>query len=309
MHSLMRHDGLLLIDKISGITSHDVVDRFRRVTKIKKAGHTGTLDPLATGLLVLCVERTTRLQSYLTGLEKTYEGEIQFGWATETYDADGAAIGDATAKDVSGIDFSEALGKLSGEIEQMPPAYSAKKIEGRRAYDIARSGETPALKTKNVTVYEFVLTAVNADVATFRVRCSAGTYIRSLAHDLGTLVGVPAHLKSLRRTAIGNFRVDDAIGFQKLTESDLDTILSPPHFVPMNRIQLPLEEVVIDVTQEQKILHGQSIVLKPSVESLRSDDLVRIMNLDDELVGIGVVSEVLREGGGPVAIQPKVVLK
>lgn len=304
----MKRDGLLLVDKISGITSHDVVDRFRRVTRIKKTGHTGTLDPLATGLLVLCVERTTRLQNYLTGLEKTYEGEIQFGWATDTYDADGTAVGEANAADVSALDLAAAAAKFTGEIEQMPPAYSAKKIEGRRAYDIARSGEIPQLKTKQVTVYEFAITAVHGSIATFRVRCSAGTYIRSLAHDLGASIGVPAHLKSLRRTAIGGFRVEDAIGFQKMSESTVDEILTAPHFVAMSDIDLPLARVLIDPLQEKQIVNGQSVIVKPNGD-LAQNDLVSIMTLQDELVAIGVVARVMREGGGPVAVQPKVVLK
>jgi tRNA pseudouridine55 synthase len=234
---------------------------------------------------------------------------MQFGWATDTYDADGAALGEATPRDISDIDLTAALAQLSGDIEQMPPAYSAKKIDGRRAYDIARSGETPALKVKNVSVYEFTITGVNESVATFRVRCSAGTYIRSLAHDLGALIGVPAHLKSLRRTAIGNFRVENAIGFQKMSESSVAEILSPPHFVPMGEIELPLDGVVIDPLQEKKILQGQTIVVKPQVTTIKLNDLVSVTNLQQELVGIGLAVEILREEGGPIAIQPKVVLK
>src|SRR5438128_3662790 len=125
-----RIDGLLLVDKKAGITSHDVVERFRRRSKIKKVGHTGTLDPLATGLLVLCVGQATRLQAYLMGIEKTYEGTIQFGWATDSYDADGAPVGDTTPVDVTHIDFTPHVAKFLGEIEQMPPQFSAKKVGG-----------------------------------------------------------------------------------------------------------------------------------------------------------------------------------
>src|SRR5437016_3163395 len=131
-------DGLLLVDKKTGITSHDVVEKFRRRSKIKKVGHTGTLDPLATGLLVLCVGKATRLQAYLMGMEKTYEGTIQFGWATDSLDATGVPAGETTPADVSHIDFTPLVARFLGEIEQMPPQFSAKKVQGVRAYELAR---------------------------------------------------------------------------------------------------------------------------------------------------------------------------
>src|SRR5205814_7735285 len=133
-----RVDGLLLVDKKAGITSHDAVETFRRRARIKKVGHTGTLDPLATGLLVLCVGKATRLQAYLMGMEKTYEGTMQFGWATDSYDAAGQPAGEAKEASVEHIDFEPLLEKFRGTIEQMPPAFSAKKIDGVRAYELER---------------------------------------------------------------------------------------------------------------------------------------------------------------------------
>src|SRR5712691_5759094 len=200
-----RADGVVLIDKISGITSHDVVEKFRRRSHVKKVGHTGTLDPLATGLLVLCVGKATRLQAYLMGMEKTYEGVIQFGWATDSFDAAGEPASEPVEKSVEGIDFTPHIARFLGEIEQMPPQFSAKKVQGVRAYELARKGETAALTPKRVTVYEFDITGVEGSRARFRIRSSAGTYVRSLAHDLGASIGIPAHLGELRRTAIGNF--------------------------------------------------------------------------------------------------------
>src|SRR5947208_1605905 len=196
-------DGLLLVDKKTGITSHDVVEQFRRRSKIKKVGHTGTLDPLATGLLVLCVGKATRLQAYLMGMEKVYEGAIQFGWATDSYDAAGVPAGEKTEVNVEKIDFAPLIKPFLGEIEQMPPQFSAKKVQGVRAYELARRGETAVLTPKRVTVYEFEILRVTGSVAHFRVRSSAGTYVRSLAHELGAAACVPAHLKELRRTSIG----------------------------------------------------------------------------------------------------------
>src|SRR6266852_4737245 len=177
-------DGVVLIDKISGITSHDVVEKFRRRSHVKKVGHTGTLDPLATGLLVLCVGKATRLQAYLMGMEKKYEGTIQFGWATDSYDAEGTPSGPERQVSVENVDFAPLVARFTGEIDQMPPAYSAKKIQGVRAYELARKGEPVVLTPKRVTVYEFDILSVAGAVAQFRARSSAGTYMRSLAHDL-----------------------------------------------------------------------------------------------------------------------------
>src|SRR3954449_1726194 len=214
-----RADGLLLVDKKAGITSHDAVEKFRRRSHIKKVGHTGTLDPLATGLLVLCVGKATRLQAYLMGMEKTYEGVIQFGWATDSYDAAGEPVGDTNEVNVEHLDFASLVAPFIGPLQQMPPQFSAKKVNGVRAYELARKGEVAALTPKSVTVYEFEIVSVSGSTARFRIRSSAGTYVRSLAHDLGAAAGVPAHLKELRRTVIGKFNVDQAIAFDRMNEA------------------------------------------------------------------------------------------
>ncbi|HET8773415.1 MAG TPA: tRNA pseudouridine(55) synthase TruB [Thermoanaerobaculia bacterium] len=299
-------DGVLLVDKKSGLTSHDVVDQFRRRAKVKKAGHTGTLDPLATGLLVLCVGKATRLQAYLMGMEKTYEGTIQFGWATDSYDAAGTPAGDPVARDVSALDLEPHVARLRGEIEQMPPAFSAKKIDGVRAYELARKGEEVKLQPKRVTVYEFTIVEVDGSRARFRVRSSAGTYVRSLAHDLGQALGVPAHLSDLRRTAIGNFGIDDAIPFDAMMEATPEKILSRPHFQSLSEIDLPLPKLRIDWAQQGKLMQGQGVIMVPPVP-VRRGDLLALGNPHDQLVAIGEVVNVLREGG-PVEVKPKVVL-
>ncbi len=301
-------DGLLLVDKQPGITSHDVVDLVRRFGREKKAGHIGTLDPAATGLLVLCLGRATRLQAYLMKMEKTYQGTIRFGWATTTRDAVGEPEGEPVDASIDGIDLEPHLRKFRGEFDQIPPAYSAKKIEGKRAYELARKGEAVTLAPKRVRVDEFSILAAEGAVASFRVRCSAGTYVRSLAHDLGLSLGIPAHLATLRRTAIGAFRVEDSLPSPALREVGREGIYAPPHYIPMSSIDLPLERVLVDPAQERKLLAGQSVILKPQVE-LAAKELVSIVNLEDQLVAIGEAVNVLREGGGPVEIAPKVVLK
>jgi tRNA pseudouridine55 synthase len=299
-------DGVLLVDKKAGLTSHDVVDRFRRRTKVKKAGHTGTLDPLATGLLVLCVGKATRLQAYLMGMEKTYEGTIQFGWATDTYDSTGEPAGEAVEASVEHVDLEPHLERFRGEIEQLPPAFSAKKIDGVRAYELARKGEEVKLQPKRVTVYEFTILSVSGSTARFRVRSSAGTYMRSLAHDLGAAIGIPAHLKELRRTAIGTFELDKAIGYDRLSEAPVEAILAPPHFQSLAEIDLPLEKLRIDWPQQAKLMQGQAVIMVPRVP-VQKGDLLALGNPHDQLVAIAEVVNVLREGG-PVEVKPKVVL-
>ena len=299
-------DGLLLVDKKTGITSHDVVEKFRRRSKIKKVGHTGTLDPLATGLLVLCVGKATRLQAYLMGMEKTYEGIIQFGWATDSYDAAGVPSGETTEVNVEHIDFTPLVQPFLGAIEQMPPQFSAKKVNGVRAYELARKGEVAVLTPKAITVYEFEIVNVTGSTVRFRVRSSAGTYVRSLAHDLGTAAGVPAHLKELRRTAIGNFRISDALPYETLENAPLEELLAPPWFQSLSEVELPLPKLRIDWSQQGKFMRGQSIIMTPSVP-VKAGDLLALGNPEDRLVAIGEVVNVLRENG-PVEVQPKVVL-
>ncbi len=300
------NDGLVLVDKNSGPTSHDVVEKFRRRANFKKVGHTGTLDPLATGLLVLCVGKATRLQAYLMGMEKTYEGVIQFGWATDSYDAAGTPVGERNEVNVEHIDFKPLLEPFIGALQQMPPQFSAKKVGGVRAYELARKGETAALTPKSVTVYEFEIVELTGSTARFRVRSSAGTYVRSLAHDLGAAAGVPAHLKELRRTAIGRFAIADAISQDRMEVATIEELLAQPHFQPLSEVDLPLEKLRIDWAQQGRMMQGQPVILTPSV-AVRAGDLLALGNPHDQLVAIGEVINVLREGG-PVEVRPKVVL-
>jgi len=299
-------DGLLLLDKKSGITSHDAVEKFRRRSKIKKVGHTGTLDPLATGLLVLCVGKATRLQAYLMGMEKTYEGVIQFGWATDSYDAAGEPVGETNEVNVEHLDFASLVAPFIGPLQQMPPQFSAKKVNGVRAYELARKGEVAALTPKSVTVYEFEIVSVTGSTARFRIRSSAGTYVRSLAHDLGAAAGIPAHLKELRRTAIGNFRISDALPYDTLENAAVEELLSPPWFQSLSDVELPLPKLRIDWGQQGKLMRGQSIIMTPSI-AVHVADLLALGNPEDRLIAIGEVVNVLREGG-PVEVRPKVVL-
>jgi tRNA pseudouridine55 synthase len=208
-------NGVIIIDKPAGWTSHDVVNRMRRILQQRSVGHLGTLDPLATGVLPLVTGGLTRLAQFYTTSEKTYEGVIRFGFATNTYDADGEPIGDAQSVTSSLVDPSlEHLQKLAaafhGLIEQVPPPFSAKKIHGVPAYKLARKQKEVVLKPVQVEIKEFAILALEGDRARFRARVSSGTYMRSVAHEMGQLQGSGAHLESLRRTAAAEFDITHA---------------------------------------------------------------------------------------------------
>jgi tRNA pseudouridine55 synthase len=204
-------EGLLLIDKPGGITSHDVVDRVRRSLGTRKVGHAGTLDPMATGLLLIGVGRATRLLRFLSDLDKTYEGTARLGVETDTLDADGQVVRTTEVPaSVGPAEIRHAMASLEGESMQRPPAYSAVRVGGRRLYEAARAGEVLAAAARRVRVRGFEpLRAAGADVD-FRVTCSSGTYVRVLLADVGAALGCGAHLTRLRRTAIGPFEVDEA---------------------------------------------------------------------------------------------------
>jgi tRNA pseudouridine55 synthase len=208
-------NGVIIIDKPAGWTSHDVVNRMRRILQQRSVGHLGTLDPLATGVLPLVTGGLTRLAQFYTTSEKTYEGVIRFGFATNTYDADGEPVGEAQSVTPSLVNPSlEHLQKLAagfqGLIEQVPPPFSAKKIHGVPAYKLARKQKEVVLKPVQVEIKEFAILSVEGDRARFRARVSPGTYMRSVAHEMGQLQGSGAHLESLRRTAAAEFDLTQA---------------------------------------------------------------------------------------------------
>lgn len=207
--------GILLVDKPQGITSHDVVSRARRALHTRKIGHAGTLDPMATGLLVLGIGPATRLLTYLVGLDKTYEATIRLGVSTDSDDADGVETARVDAAAITDEQIVAGVAVLTGEITQVPSTVSAIKIGGRRAYDLARAGEHVELKARAVTVSRFEIVSVRRTAGVVDVEvivdCSSGTYIRALARDLGAGLGVGGHLTALRRTHVGSFAVSDAV--------------------------------------------------------------------------------------------------
>jgi tRNA pseudouridine55 synthase len=214
-------DGLLLIDKEAGWTSNDVVQKVKGLLKAKKVGHTGTLDPDATGLLVLCINGATRWAQNLTDLAKEYRATLRLGQATDSGDASGTVIDQADVPFFAEKKIQEALSQFQGEILQEVPLYSAVKVRGKRLYKYARQGQEVVLPKRQVTIHEIALEAWNSPALSIRVRCSKGTYIRSLAVDIGKALGVPAHLSALQRTELGPFSVDQAFNIAEL-ESRLE---------------------------------------------------------------------------------------
>jgi tRNA pseudouridine55 synthase len=211
----MSMDGILVIDKPVGPTSHDVVDAVRRVLRQQKVGHTGTLDPVATGVLPLVVGQATKIARYLTGGDKTYVATFRLGQNTDTLDAEGTVLAErpVTADEAQ---VRQVLATFVGAIEQIPPMYSAKKVDGKRLYELARQGVEIEREAKKVTIHAITVDSVALPDVTVTVRCSAGTYVRVLAHDVGEKLGCGGHLQKLRRTAAGPFTIDDAVPLEAL---------------------------------------------------------------------------------------------
>jgi tRNA pseudouridine55 synthase len=223
-------DGLIVVDKPAGMTSHDVVARARRLAQTRRVGHAGTLDPMATGVLILGVGRATRLLTYVIGARKSYAATVRLGRSTVTDDAEGEEVSATDASAVTDEEIRAGLAALTGEIDQVPSAVSAIKVDGRRAYQRVRDGEQLALAPRRVTVYELATLAVRRDAVPgtvdvdVEVACSSGTYVRAIARDLGAALGVGGHLTALRRTAVGGFTLTEAATLVELEARSPDVV-------------------------------------------------------------------------------------
>ena len=279
-------DGVLLVDKPAGVTSHDVVAAARRSLGIKRIGHTGTLDPFATGLLVLLLGKATRLLPYVEGEPKVYEATIELGAETDSDDSTGTVI--RTAEQPSEQDLRDAMRALTGEIDQVPPVYSAKKVAGTRAYAAARRGTPLNLPSSRVTVHEWTWLRHGAGRLVTRISCSGGTYVRALARDLGRLSGSAAHLSALRRTRSGTFEIANAVAFDGLGAGDaspLDVRAAIP--------TLPTQDVSED--EMRRVLHGNPIAARVDAP------MVALIEPNGSLVALAA-----RDGA---LLQPRVVLR
>ncbi len=277
-------DGLLVIDKPEGPTSHDVVARVRRLFTLSRVGHTGTLDPMASGVLPLVLGRATRLARFLTSDVKRYEAVINLGQATDTYDRTGQPIGPAAVFNATRDEIDAALSRFRGTFAQTPPPYSAKKIGGVTAYRLARRGEavTPAAVT--VTVSRLELRECQGHRVTVDVECSAGFYVRSLAHDLGAALGCGGHLSALRRTASGEWTLVHAIA---LDACDRDPEAARARLVPMSGLLAWMAGVRLTDEGVARVRHGQSVRPMDVAQNLPGDgEYIRLLAPDDALVAL-----------------------
>lgn len=249
--------GVLVVDKPVGLTSHEVVQIIRRGTGIRRAGHTGTLDPRASGVLVVLLGPAVRLSEYVSASDKRYQAVVQLGTSTDTYDADGRVLS-TNPVDISESQFENALQTFIGEIEQVPPPYSAVKVKGRKAYEMARQGEEVDLLPRRITVYSLELLEWAPPEAVVDVYCSSGTYIRSLANDLGKMLGCGAHLVGLRRTKSGRFTLRDAVPLRKLREAFEDGSWYQ-WLIPAAEALSDWPSVDLTIEQVDAIRHGHRI--------------------------------------------------
>lgn len=278
--------GVLVVDKPVGLTSHDVVQIIRRGTGIRRAGHTGTLDPRASGVLVILVGPAVRLSEYVSASDKRYQATIRLGASTDTYDAEGTVLSTRPVGDVTEDSFNEILQTFIGEIIQVPPPYSAVKIKGKKAYELAREGEEVTLEPRTINVYSLEILEWSPPEVVIDVYCSSGTYVRSLANDLGKALGTGAHLVGLRRTKSGRFTLRDAVQLRRLQ----DTFNAGEWYrflIPAAEALADWPMVELDADQVELIRHGHRIPVEPGQKGWargvsEQGDLVALLEVDEE---------------------------
>ena len=294
-------NGIIIIDKPEKFTSHDVVARLRRILNTKKIGHTGTLDPFATGVLVMLVGKATRLAQFLDKDEKTYEAIIRFGFETDTGDRTGNPKVEVIKTDVKREEIEAVLPEFSGDIEQVPPMYSAKKVKGKKLYELARKGIEIERKPVAVRISELQILddtkLIEEQEISIKVACSAGTYIRSLAEDIGRRIDAPCHLAELRRIKAGNFEISRAVSIEELEEivqaEELSEIL-----VSMNEAVLHMPLKTLSEIEVKRISNGMKVDASFDGVSVQN---IRLIDADQNLVAIGKYLEKEQQ------IQPRIV--
>jgi tRNA pseudouridine55 synthase len=292
-------DGVLILDKPAGISSHDAVRRIRRLADTKRVGHLGTLDPLATGVLPLVLGRATRLAQFFSHHDRAYEAVFRFGFATDSYDRDGVTVGARCEVTLDRAELEAIMPDYRGKIEQTPPPISAKKIDGVPAYKLVRKNKPVNLEPVQVEIYEFTLLEVDGPRASVSIRCSPGTYVRSLAHDIGQRLGVGAHVETLRRTATGDFDISMANTLEELSalreQGRFEEALIPP-----DRLLPEFPNQRVDAITAARIVQGRDFRVSPFGVQ-QGTKLVKAIDPDGRLVAIG-------EARMPLIYHPIVVL-
>lgn len=281
-------NGILVVDKPAGWTSHDVVAKARGITRQRRIGHTGTLDPMATGVLVLCLGQATRLVEYMTRHDKRYEGEITLGVTTDTDDAEGDELSRAPAPSLDDSALRRIENAFTGALQQRPPAYSAIKVGGKRSYARARAGEALELRARPVVVTELRLEVVQAGRLEIQVRCGPGTYIRSIARDIGETLGCGAHLSRLRRTSVGEFSLRDAVTLEDLSAAVESGTLFELLIQPDEGV-VELDAAILAPPQVALLRHGALVqTTDPAFGAVAT---ARIYDASGSFAGIGSVGE------------------
>ena len=275
-------DGILIVDKEQNWTSHDVVAKLRGILGIKKIGHTGTLDPMATGVLPICIGKATKLCEYLTNADKVYRCTIKFGKATTTQDAWGE-VQKISLKRPDLEMFRNVLMNFKGEQKQIPPMYSAIKIKGQKLYQLAQQGKIIERPSRNITFYDFKILSFTQDVAEFECHCSKGTYMRTLCHDIGEIIGSYAYMSDLKRISSGPFHIQNAITISEFSKLDIEFM--EKYFLPMDFAINDLFKLELKEEDYHRIIHGVKIY----IPSLNCDDqkLIRLYYLN-KFIGVGI---------------------
>lgn len=278
--------GVLVVDKPVGLTSHDVVQIIRRGTGIRRAGHTGTLDPRASGVLVVLLGPAVRLSEYVSATDKRYQATIQLGARSETYDSEGPIVDSEMPVDVSEEQFNELLNGYEGTIQQVPPPYSAVKVQGKKAYELAREGKEVELEPREIDVYKLDVLEWAPPEVVIDVYCSSGTYVRSLANDIGEALGVGAHLVGLRRTKSGQFTLRDAVSLRRLRDA-FETGTWAQHLIPAAEALSDWRTIDLDAEQFEIVKNGNPIPAEEGDEGWAralspEGDLVALVEVDND---------------------------
>ncbi len=279
-------DKIFVINKHKGPSSFEVVEAFRRVSRIRRVGHTGTLDPLAEGLLLLCTGKATRASEHFMNLDKTYEFAVRLGVETSTLDAEGTVVRETPCPDLAPGEITDAAESFVGEYRLKPPAFSALKKNGRRLYQMAREGKTPEVEHRKVNIYSLQVLDVDLPDVTLRLRCSRGTYVRSLAKDFGEKLGLPSHVKQLARTKIGEFSLDGAYPSEKLFEKDIEGLAG----MDLTEALDFLPGIVLKESAKEALYSGMLPGKNDVVETfgdVSSGSALRMLDGSGELIAIG----------------------
>jgi tRNA pseudouridine55 synthase len=303
--------GFLVIDKPEGLTSHDVVVCVRRLAKLRRVGHLGTLDPMATGVLPLALGKATRLIQFLKEGTKVYLGTIQLGHSTSTFDREGEPTSIWVTPCLSQPQLEKISVEMLGEHWQVPPPFSAKKIRGVRAYQLARQGKTPELEAQKVCIRKLLLQKLSAELIHLEIHCSAGTYVRSVAHDIGKRLECGAYLASLRRLASGEFALDRAVGLETLQSQGQDVLTE--RMIPISQVLTELPELTVGADTARAFAHGRDLVVESIVLGGEKGDLVRIFSEGRDLLGLAEVqteiSSIPPQRAMELRLHPRVVLQ